>query len=100
MYQKEIKQGCAIIALEDNSEKWMNVRKQPRLFIYSRDSAIISDTFLRSLHEQMKTQNVVRAVVITSSGFSSAAMTFAENRPIELIDKDKFETMLKNLKGI
>ena len=98
--QKEIKQGCAIIALEDNSEKWMNVRKQPKLFIYSRDSEIISDGFLRSLHEQMKTQNVVRAVVITSSGLSRAAMTFAENRPIELIDKDKFETMLKNLKGI
>ena len=98
--QKEIKQGCAIIALEDNSEKWMNVRKQPRLFIYSRDSEIISDSFLRSLHEQMKTQNVVRGVVITSSGFSRGALTFAENRPIELIDKDKLESMLRQLKGI
>lgn len=98
--QKEIKQGCAIIALEDNSEKWMNVRKQPKLFIYSRDSEIISDGFLRSLHEQMKAQGLVRAVVITSSGFSRAALTFAENRPFELIDKDKLETMLKKLKGI
>ena len=71
--QKEIKQGCAIIALEDNSEKWMNVRKQPKLFIYSRDSDIIGDSFLRSLHEQMKAQGLVRVVVITSSGFSRAA---------------------------
>ena len=98
--QKEIKQGCAIIALEDNSEKWMNVRKQPKLFVYSRDSDIIGDSFLRTLHEQMKTQGLVRAVVITSSGFSRAALAFAENRPIELIDKDKLESMLKTLKGI
>jgi len=98
--QKEIKQGCAIIALEDNSEKWMNVRKQPKLFIYSRDSDIIGDSFLRSLHEQMKTQGLVRVVVITSSGFSRSALSFAENRPFELIDKDKLESMLKKIKGI
>lgn len=98
--QKEIKQGCAIIALEDGSEKWRNVRKQPKLFIYSRDNEIISDTFLRSLHEQMKAQNVVRGIVITSSGFSRAALSFAENRPIELIDKNKLEAMLKKLKGV
>lgn len=98
--QKEIKQGCAIIAIEDNTEKWRNVRKQPKLFIYSRDSEIISDAFLRSLHEQMKAQNIVRAFVITSSGFSSAALEFAANRPIELMDKDKLEGALKKLKGI
>jgi len=98
--QKEIKQGCAIIALEDNSEKWMNVRKQPKLFIYSRDSDIIGDSFLRSLHEQMKAQGLVRVVVITSSGFSRAALSFAENRPFELIDKDKLESILKTIKGI
>ena len=98
--QKEIKQGCAIIALEDNSEKWMNVRKQPKLFVYSRDSDIIGDAFLRSLHEQMKSQGLVRVVVITSSGFSRAALSFAENRPFELIDKDKLEALLKTLKGI
>jgi tetratricopeptide repeat protein len=86
--------------LEDNSEKWMNVRKQPKLFIYSRDSDIIGDSFLRSLHEQMKTQGLVRVVVITSSGFSRSALSFAENRPFELIDKDKLESMLKKIKGI
>ena len=98
--QKEIKQGCAIIALEDNSEKWMNVRKQPKLFIYSRDSDIIGDSFLRSLHEQMKAQGLVRVIVITSSGFSRAALSFAENRPFELIDKDKLESILKTIKGV
>ena len=98
--QKEIKQGCAIIALENNSEKWMNVRKQPKLFIYSRESDIIGDSFLRSLHEQMKAQGLVRVVVLTSSGFSRAALSFAENRPFELIDKDKLESVLKKIKGI
>ncbi|MEL3907022.1 MAG: tetratricopeptide repeat protein [Treponema sp.] len=97
--QKEIKQGCAVIAMEGNTEKWRNIRKQPRLFIYSRESEIISDNFLRSLHEQMKSQNIQRAFVITSSGFSRAALTFAENRPIELIDKDKLESALRKLKG-
>ena len=94
--QKEIKQGCAIIALEDNSEKWMNM---PKLFIYSRDSDIIGDSFLRSLHEQMKAQGLVRVVVITSSGFSRSALSFAENRPFELIDKDKLESLLRKIQG-
>lgn len=96
---KEIKQGCAIIAMEDNTEKWRNVRKQPKLFIYSRDTNVIGETFLRSLQEQMKAQNIVRAFVITSSGFSRSAISFAENRPIELIDKTKLEINLQQLKG-
>ena len=78
----------------------MNVRKQPKLFIYSRDSDIIGDSFLRSLHEQMKSQGLVRVVVITASGFSRSALSFAENRPFELIDKVKLESMLKKIKGI
>ncbi|MGP1577845.1 MAG: tetratricopeptide repeat protein [Treponema sp.] len=98
--QKEIKQGCAVIAIEDNTEKWRNVRKQPKIFIYSRDTEIIGDNFLRSLQEQMKTQGLVRAFVVTSSGFSRGALSFAENRPIELIDKTKLELTLKKLKGI
>lgn len=96
--QKEIKQGCAIIALESNSDKF--VRKQPKLFIYSRDSEPIGDSFLRLLHEQMKAQGVVRIFVIASSGFSRSAVNFAENRPFELIDRDKLEVLLKKLKGM
>jgi len=94
---KETKYGCAIIAVENDAEKWRNVRKMPRLILFYRDPNMIEDAFLRSLQEEMKKQSIIRGIVITSSGFTRTALEFAESRPIELINKDKLEQMLTNL---
>jgi tetratricopeptide (TPR) repeat protein len=91
---KETKYGCAMIAVENDAEKWRNVRKQPRLILFYRDPNMIEDSFLRTLQEEMKKQSIIRGIVITSSGFTRPALEFAESRPIELIGKDKLEQML------
>lgn len=93
---KETKFGCALIAVENNAEKWRNVRKQPRLILFYRDTTPIEDAFLRILQEDMKKQSVIRGIVITSSTFTRTALEFAESRPIELIGKDKLEQMLSS----
>ncbi len=94
---KETKFGCALIAVENDAEKWRNVRKQPRLILFYRDPNLIEDSFIRTLQEDMKKQSIIRGIVITSSGFTRPALEFAESRPIELINKDKLEQMLSSI---
>ena len=91
---KETKYGCSLIAVENDAEKWRNVRKMPRMILFYRDPNMIEDAFLRTLQEEMKKQSIIRGIVITSSGFTRTALEFAESRPLELINKDKLEQML------
>lgn len=94
---KETKYGCAIVAVENDAEKWRNVRKMPRLILFYRDPNMIEDSFLRTLQEEMKKQSIIRGIVITSSGFTRTALEFAESRPLELIGREKLELMLKSV---
>lgn len=93
---RETKYGCALIAVENDAEKWRNVRKMPRLILFYRDPNMIEDSFLRNFQEEMKKQTVIRGIVITSSGFTRTALEFAESRPIELIGREKLEQMLSS----
>lgn len=94
---RETKFGCALIAVENDAEKWRNVRKMPRLILFYRDPNLIEDAFLRTLQEDMKKQSVIRGIVITSSGFTRTALEFAESRPLELIGREKLEQMLASI---
>jgi len=38
--------------------------------------------------------NSVKAFLFSSSGFNTAAKRFAENRPVELVEKQKLEALL------
>lgn len=91
----EVQSGCDIIAIENDSAKWRNTRKQPRLIRFLRVPDLIDESTLRALLESIKKLNVVRAVVVTSSGFSRSAQDFAESRPLELVNKDQLQELLK-----
>ena len=95
---KETKIGCTILAVEKGSEQWLNTRKKPQILIFSRENEVISESFLRQIHEEMKKQAIVKAHIITSSSFSQEAFKFAENRPFELIDKTKLEKIFDKVK--
>ncbi len=95
---KEIKIGCSVLAVEKGSEQWLNTRKKPQILIFSRENEVISEPFLRQIHEEMKKQAIVKAHIITSSSFSQEAFKFAENRPFELIDKTKLEKIFDKVK--
>jgi len=95
---KETKMGCTILAVEKGSEQWLNTRKKPQLLIFSRDGHTITESFLRSVHEEMKKQAVVTSHIITSGAFSPDAIKFAENRPFNLIDRQKLERIVEKVK--
>jgi tetratricopeptide (TPR) repeat protein len=90
----EIQDGVDIIAVENDSAKWRNTRKLPRLIRFLRVPDLIDEGKLRELLEAMKKLNVVRGVIITSSAFTRAAQEYAESRPLELYNKDKLQELL------
>ncbi len=92
----EIPNGCQIIAVESDS-KWRNAKKMPKLLWFLRVPDMISESTIRSLHEVMKKQNIARGIIVSSSNFSRKAIDFAENRPIDLVNKEKLQEMLQNI---
>jgi hypothetical protein len=91
----DVQNGVEIIAVESDSDKWMAAKKMPRLIRFLRVSDNLDESTVRSLLDQMKKLAVVRGSIVTSSGFSRAALDFAENRSVELVTKDKLQEMLK-----
>ncbi|WP_460056318.1 tetratricopeptide repeat protein [Spirochaeta dissipatitropha] len=91
-----IKGGCEIIAVEGQS-KWRNARKLPKLLRFYQATELIDESTLRALHEEMKAQGINRGVVVSSTNFSRMAMDFVESRPIDLVDKDQLQTLLKKV---
>ena len=89
--------GCEMVAMEKDSEKWRNMRKQPRLIRFYRTTDMIDDNVPRDLQEEMKKQNIIKGMIFSSSNFTSACQLFVENRPIELYGKDKLSALLSKV---
>jgi len=86
--------GVDLIAVENDSEKWMGAKKKPQLLRFLRVSEILDDSSIRSLIDQMKKLGIVRGSIITSSSFNRGALEFGENRSVELFSKDKLQELL------
>jgi tetratricopeptide (TPR) repeat protein len=95
--EKSLPTGCDIIAVENDSAKWRNVRKAPRLMRFFRIPDMVDEGKIRSLLDDMKKQNMARAMAITSSGFLRSAMDFADSRPVELFNKEQLQELLQKV---
>ena len=91
---EETKWGCQIIATEQKKDDWMNIRKQLFLLNFYRITDPIEDAEVRRTLDFAKSKNCAKAFACTSSEFTSTAIRFAENRPIELVSKEKLESIL------
>lgn len=90
---KTIPGGCQIVGGEANT-KWRNQRQLPTLIHYLRVTEPLEEATVRDFNELLRTQNLTRGIIVTSSNFSRMAQLFAENRPIELFDRDKLQQLL------
>ncbi|WP_020613915.1 tetratricopeptide repeat protein [Sediminispirochaeta bajacaliforniensis] len=93
----DIKNGCQIIAVESDS-RWRNAKKMPKLLWFLRVPEMITESTVRSILDEMKKMSVTRGVIFTSSNFSRRAAEFSESRPVELIDKDALQNILRKVK--
>ena len=87
---KSIPDGGELVAIEDAAS-----RKPPRLIRIYRSTDMIDEGKIRSILDDAKSQNMGRAVVMTSIGFTRPAVEYAESRPVELVGKDKLQSLLK-----
>ncbi len=88
------KWGVVMTCTEQKSDDWMNVRKQLFLVVFSRDTNAMEDSAIRQFLDQAKSTNCSKAIVCASAGFTSSSTGFAENRPVELVGKEKLEQIL------
>lgn len=88
------KWGCQITGIDKSQDNWMNVRKQVTLFRFFREPNPLEEAIILETLDVEKTQNIVKGYLFSPSGFSNSAKHFAENRPVELVDKIKLEKVL------
>ena len=86
--------GCEIKAVENESEKWRNTRKIPRLLRYYRSADPIQEERVRLILEDAKAENIPKTAVFSSSGFSRSAINYASSRSVELFSTEKLKEML------
>ena len=89
-------EGIEFFTLEGD-DKWRNTKKKPKLVHIYRRSNPIDESALRRLHEVMREKEIIKGVVVTASTFSKQAQVFAQERPIELIDKNGLQTVLQKI---
>ncbi len=88
------KWGCQITGVNKSDESWMAVRKQVIFIRFYREPDPVEEAQIHEALDQMKSMNSVKAFLFSSSGFNTAAKRFAENRPVELVEKQKLEALL------
>lgn len=88
------KWGCQLTGVDKRDESWMAVRKQLFFVRFYREPEPIDDAEVRQALDEMKSIGSVKGYLFSSSGFSNSAKRFAENRPVELAEKQKLEAVL------
>lgn len=84
-----------IIAIENESEKWRNVKKMPKVLLFFRTSEPIDEAPLRDVMEEIRKLGANKCYLITNTTFTRSAVSFAETRPYELVGKDQLQALLK-----
>ena len=92
---QNIDDGCEIKAIENESAKWRNTRKMPRLIRFYRTPDPVDEEKVRSILDDAKAANMPKTMIFSSSGFSRDAINYASSRPCELLNADKLKEMLE-----
>ena len=91
--------GCSFTAVENRKDSWMNVRKQVFLVEFYRRGDPVDDAVIRKIGDLIRDENYFKAIIFSSSGFTKAAMGYADGRPIVLVDKSQLEILLSKVDG-
>lgn len=88
------KWGCQITGVNKGDESWMSVRKQVIMIRFYREPEPVEESEIHQALDIMKSLNSVKSFLFSSSGFTTSAKRYAENRPLELLEKEKLESVL------
>lgn len=82
------------LATEPGS-KWRNTRKIRVFVIIMRRNNKIEERELADILDTMKLNNAMKGICVCIAGFSDGAQLYAQSRPIDLINKEKFTKILE-----
>lgn len=88
------KWGCEITGINQGDESWMNVKKQVVLIRFYRNPEPIDEPAIHETLDTMKSMGSVKSFIFSSSDFTTSAKRYSENRPVELVPKQKLEAVL------
>jgi tetratricopeptide (TPR) repeat protein len=95
--EKNLPDGCEIVAIENDSAQWRNTRKMPRLIRFYRSPDPVDEPKIRAVLDDAKEKNITRAAIVTSAEFTRAALDYANSRPVELFNKEKLQGLLEGV---
>ena len=83
--------------LKKNTGKWKNIRVQSIMIGFYRVPEPIDESTIRVFQEEMKKNSIIKGIMVSSSNFTRKAAVFAENRPIDFIQKEALQEILKKI---
>jgi tetratricopeptide (TPR) repeat protein len=84
-------------ALETQS-RWRNAKKATVIVRIYRHAEPIEYGEIRGLYDIMRKTGAMRSICVTASEFTKKAIEFAQIRPIDLVDKEKFTKLLHSIR--
>lgn len=88
------KSNVKLVAVQGKDGDWRSVRKQAQLLLFFRNPEPLEDSEVRNAMDEAKTLGCTNTYLMNSAGFTRTAVKFAENRPVELVGKEKLEKIL------
>ena len=89
--------GCIEMLVSESNNGWINLKKKLKIMRIYRSCDPIDERQVREIADFIKSKEYFKAFVISSGGFTERAIAFAQERPLELIDKNELQKILKNI---
>lgn len=71
--------------------------KETWLFRFFRTTGATGEIYVREFYEYVQDHRVSKGICVTAGTFSDGARHFAEGRPVDLVERDKLDKILKRI---
>ena len=78
----------------DNDRKWLNVKQRPEIIRFYRINTPVTERELHNVLDFARQRDASQTVILSASSFSKTALSFAEERPIKLMDKTALAALI------
>ena len=72
-------------------------RKETWVFRFFRTTGATGEIYVREFHEFIQDHRISKGICVTAGTFSEGARHFAEGRPIDLVERDKLDKVLRRI---
>ena len=71
--------------------------KESWLFRFFRTTGATGEIYVREFYEYVQDHRIAKGICVTAGVFSDGARHFAEGRPVDLVERDKLDKILKRI---